>query len=602
LAVLLVASAAAVGVSTATGCGLGSGGCLAIDVTGSTDGGAVETAAQAPYEGQPHDLPGEIPAEDFDEGGEGVAHHDTTADNLGGAYRNTSVDVEATGDGGYNVGWVEAGEWLEYTVDVDTAGEYAVGARVAAGPNTSDGGGFRLAVDGDNRTGTVGFEATDGWQNYTTVSAGTLTLTEGTHTIRVTATESDWNFDGLTVDLTDTIQMPYPDGPHAVPGRIQAQAFDSGAQGEAFFDTTNTSDGTYRDAAVDVTSVDEGEYAIEGTAAGEWLEYTVSVDQAGEYALAARTYSIFTGRYVHVAVDGQDRTGSVEVPAASGWATTDLGTVNLTSGEHVVRVAVEDGGWLLTWLEFSAVDGGGDGSTSTTTTTTTTTATTLTSTTTTSTTTTTTSTTTTTTSTTTTTEDSTATETTSNSDLGPSTSGDGPGTPDGTPPEDSTFTPPDAFPTQPGTGTPTTTGGTPSTTGETPTWTTVEPGTDTTGQPPSGGSSPDGGGPDSSSWASADGESGGDGRPDGVEPDAGVWSAGTEQETVRGTAAEAAGDRDIRDSDGDGVIDSADYAPHDADVQAKSDIEDDDLPLNTVTRVIVLIVAVVVPLATRQFA
>src|SRR5258708_1566924 len=70
-----------------------------------------------PFTGTPAPVAGIIQAENFDNGGEGVAYHDTDAANLGGAYRATGVDIEATGDtgGGYDVGWTHAGEWLDYT-------------------------------------------------------------------------------------------------------------------------------------------------------------------------------------------------------------------------------------------------------------------------------------------------------------------------------------------------------------------------------------------------------------------------------------------------------------------------------------------------------
>ena len=54
--------------------------------------------------------------------------------NSGGQYRSTGVDVEATSDagGGSDVGWLSAGEWLQYTVNVGTAGTYDVTFRVAS--------------------------------------------------------------------------------------------------------------------------------------------------------------------------------------------------------------------------------------------------------------------------------------------------------------------------------------------------------------------------------------------------------------------------------------------------------------------------------------
>src|SRR5262245_20799614 len=62
-------------------------------------------AAQVP-------LPARIEAEDFDAGPNGSAYFDTTAGNAGGEYRNTDVDIQSCAEGGYNIGWSRAGEWL----------------------------------------------------------------------------------------------------------------------------------------------------------------------------------------------------------------------------------------------------------------------------------------------------------------------------------------------------------------------------------------------------------------------------------------------------------------------------------------------------------
>src|SRR5215470_18014437 len=91
--------------------------------------------ASTPFSGTPTPVPGTIQAEDFDNGGEGVAYHDTgSTTNAGGAYRSTGVDIEAAAGGGYDVGWIAAGEWLNYTVNVASAGTYTVQVKIAS-PN-----------------------------------------------------------------------------------------------------------------------------------------------------------------------------------------------------------------------------------------------------------------------------------------------------------------------------------------------------------------------------------------------------------------------------------------------------------------------------------
>src|SRR5262249_11706805 len=84
----------------------------------STSSGSTSAAA---YGGTPASIPGTIQAANFDNGGQGVAYGDTTSGNTGGAYRQTDVDIETSSEGGYDVGWIAAGEWLNFTVKVATA-------------------------------------------------------------------------------------------------------------------------------------------------------------------------------------------------------------------------------------------------------------------------------------------------------------------------------------------------------------------------------------------------------------------------------------------------------------------------------------------------
>ncbi|HEY1014537.1 MAG TPA: carbohydrate-binding protein, partial [Herpetosiphonaceae bacterium] len=156
---------------------------------------ATPTTGQTPYGGSPRAVPGTIQAEDFDNGGQNVAFFDTDAGNQGGQYRTTDVDIETTSDtgGGVNVGWIGAGEWLEYTVNVATAGTYTFNARVAS--NTT-GASFRLEANGADKTGTVAVDPTGGWQTWTTVSRQ-VSLSAGTQVLRVSAVGAGFNLNWL---------------------------------------------------------------------------------------------------------------------------------------------------------------------------------------------------------------------------------------------------------------------------------------------------------------------------------------------------------------------------------------------------------------------
>jgi subtilisin family serine protease/predicted Rdx family selenoprotein len=137
-----------------------------------------------PFGGVPAPVPGLIEAENFDEGGEGLAYHDLTAGNTTGQYRQTDVDISTTLDtgGGYSLSYVAAGEWLRYSVTVNSAGTYALQARVAS---QTAGGTFHVEVDGINVTGTLTVPATGGWQVWQTITRSGISLSAGSHLLRV---------------------------------------------------------------------------------------------------------------------------------------------------------------------------------------------------------------------------------------------------------------------------------------------------------------------------------------------------------------------------------------------------------------------------------
>src|SRR5262249_62200160 len=109
-------------------------------------------------------------------GGEGVAYHDTTPGNTGGQFRSTDVDIANSSEGGFLIGWTASGEWLNYTVNVATAGTYTVQLRVASPGGASLHLGFN---NSSNVWQTVSIPATGGWQNWQTVNVP-VTLGAGT--------------------------------------------------------------------------------------------------------------------------------------------------------------------------------------------------------------------------------------------------------------------------------------------------------------------------------------------------------------------------------------------------------------------------------------
>jgi GH35 family endo-1,4-beta-xylanase len=144
---------------------------------------------QAPYGGVPHILPGKIEFEHFDIGGNGFAYFDNTAGSQVSPrpdFRtDEDVDIEVCTDtgGGYNLGWTDAGEWLEYTVNVAKTAEYdiVIRAAVAGGGRT-----ISLSSNGKPIAANIAIPNTTGWQVWTDVVVPNVKLEAGQQVIRLT--------------------------------------------------------------------------------------------------------------------------------------------------------------------------------------------------------------------------------------------------------------------------------------------------------------------------------------------------------------------------------------------------------------------------------
>ena len=154
-----------------------------------------------PYNDEIVVLPGRIEVEDYDIPGSGKGnktYSDNDSENKGKAYREDGVDIiqidENDESKGYAIGYTNQGEWLEYTIKVEYESEYPISAYVASGSTSSS---FKLLVDGESVTDEIAVPQTadNDWSVYKLINAGSTTLTEGTHTVRLVITGSYVNID-----------------------------------------------------------------------------------------------------------------------------------------------------------------------------------------------------------------------------------------------------------------------------------------------------------------------------------------------------------------------------------------------------------------------
>ena len=121
-----------------------------------------------------HPIPGKIQAENYS------------------AQRGMQTEPTSDTGGGQNIGFIDTGDWMDYEVNVASAGDYTVAFRVASNVNN---------IQFDLKQGTavltsVNSATTGGWQVWKTVTQN-VTLAAGQQTLRIEGTGSGWNINWM---------------------------------------------------------------------------------------------------------------------------------------------------------------------------------------------------------------------------------------------------------------------------------------------------------------------------------------------------------------------------------------------------------------------
>jgi hypothetical protein len=324
---------------------------------GYNGSGANPPATQSPYGGTAWAVPGKIEAENYDNGGQGTSYNDDTSGNSGGVYRNDGVDIEGSTDtgGGYNVGYITTGEWLEYTVNVTAAGTFSLQVRVAA---AAAGGSLHVEMNGTNVSGSIAVPNTGGWQTWQTVTVNTSSITSGQKVMRIYVDAGGFNLNHVTFSASGPSQTPYGGTAWAIPGKIEAENYDNGGQSVAYNDlTAGNSGNVYRSNDVDIESCSDtgGGYDVGGINTNEWLEYTVSVATSATYTVSLRVATATGGGRVRVEMNGTS-VGTINIPNTGGWQTwqsASFTSSSISAGQKILRLFFESGNFNLNSVTFS---------------------------------------------------------------------------------------------------------------------------------------------------------------------------------------------------------------------------------------------------------
>jgi hypothetical protein len=132
---------------------------------------------------------------------------------------------------------------------------------------------------------------------------------------------------------------------NTIPGTIEAEDFDMGCPGEAYYDKDDINEGgQYRlNVGVDIERCSAGGYNVGWTHTGEWMAYTLTVNKSATYQIAFHIASSYGSGKFHLECDGADKTGIISIPDTKGFQNWQVikHTVHLEAGQHVFKLVVD---------------------------------------------------------------------------------------------------------------------------------------------------------------------------------------------------------------------------------------------------------------------
>jgi hypothetical protein len=245
----------------------------------------------------------------------------------------SGTQTETTTDtgGGLNVDYFETGDYLDYSVNVATAGTYTVGFRVAS---ANGGATLQLRNSGGTTLGSISVGNTGGWQAWQTISTN-VTLPAGKQTLRLYAAAST----GCNVNW-----LNFSTASSAFSVLLQAEAanVNNGMTAET---TTDTGGGQ------NMGFIDQGDYLV-------WN--AINFPTTGTYTIEYRVASGASGGTISADLNaGAVQLGNSTLPATGGWQTwtTVSKTVTINAGTYNFGIYAQTGGYNLNWVRITKVSG-----------------------------------------------------------------------------------------------------------------------------------------------------------------------------------------------------------------------------------------------------
>ena len=160
------------------------------------------------------------------------------------------------------------------------------------------------------------------------------------------------------VEVCELKQEAYKD--HIIPGTIEAEDYDSGCEGDAYYDSDDINQGgQYRpNQGVDIEKCSAGGYNIGWTNIGDWMAYTVNVNKTATYNASFHVASSYDSGKFHLESDGVDITGAILVPNTKGFQnwTVVKESIKLNAGRHILKFVVDGNFFNIDKMVFEEIN------------------------------------------------------------------------------------------------------------------------------------------------------------------------------------------------------------------------------------------------------
>jgi hypothetical protein len=142
-----------------------------------------------------------------------------------------------------------------------------------------------------------------------------------------------------------------------IPGRIEAENFNTGGQSVGYFDTTPANlGGGCGSEGVDIKNINNEGCTVGYTEPGEWLSYTVTVQNTGNYLTYFRVGNgSSSAQIVHLDIDGTNISGPIAIGPTGSYSVQASVTgpiLNLAEGTHTLKLYFDTGLLDFNWMEF----------------------------------------------------------------------------------------------------------------------------------------------------------------------------------------------------------------------------------------------------------